>query len=104
MKEEWKMALTVTQTDFRPNFKSYMDKVTEEQETIYIPRPRQKRSRFNFPGSAWLARKICSNWTWNFKAQHSSWTFDGFRIIPEQGERIKTNEDYDKFWEQFKNE
>lgn len=36
------MALTVTQTDFRPNFKSYMDKVTEEQETIYIPRPRQK--------------------------------------------------------------
>lgn len=42
MKEEWKMALTVTQTDFGPNFKSYMDKVTEEQETIYIPRPRQK--------------------------------------------------------------
>lgn len=42
MKEEWKMALTVTQTDFRQNFKSYMDKVTEEQETIYIPRLRQK--------------------------------------------------------------
>lgn len=42
MKEEWKMALTVTQTDFRQNFKSYMDKVTEEQEAIYIPRPRQK--------------------------------------------------------------
>lgn len=36
------MALTVTQTDFRQNFKSYMDKVTEEQETIYIPRLRQK--------------------------------------------------------------
>lgn len=34
------MALTVTQTDFRQNFKSYMDKVTEEQETIYIPRLR----------------------------------------------------------------
>lgn len=42
MKEEWKMALTVTQTNFRQNFKSYMDKVTEEQEAIYIPRPRQK--------------------------------------------------------------
>lgn len=36
------MALTVTQTDFRQNFKSYMDKVTEEQEAICIPRPRQK--------------------------------------------------------------
>ena len=36
------MSLAATQTDFRQNFKAYMDKVTEDQETIYIPRPKQK--------------------------------------------------------------
>ena len=75
------MSLAATQTDFRQNFKAYMDKVTEEQETIYIPRPKQK-------GVALISQDRL-DWLEKY-------------AIPEQGEKISTDEEYDKFWEQFK--
>lgn len=98
------MALATTQTDFRQNFKSYMDKVTEEQETIYIPRPKQKgvalisQDRLN-----WLekyAQTEPGSLKYSIAAEHLM----EMGIIPEQGKRITTDEDYDEFWEQFKNE
>lgn len=96
------MALAATQTDFRQHFKSYMDKVTNEQETIYIPRPQQKGvALISQDRLDWLeryAQTAPGTLEHSIAAEHLM----EMRIIPQQGKRISTDKDYDQFWEQFK--
>lgn len=96
------MSLAATQTDFRQNFKSYMDKVTEEQETIYIPRPKQKGvALISQDRLDWL-EKYAKTTPGTLKHSIAAEHLMDMGIIPEQGERISTDSEYNKFWEQFK--
>lgn len=96
------MALAVTQTDFRQNFKSYMDKVTEEQETIYIPRPKQKGvALISQDRLDWL-EKFAQSEEGSLKHSIAAEHLMEMGVIPEQGKRITTDQEYEKFWEQFK--
>lgn len=98
------MALVITQTDLRQNFKSYMDKVTDEQETIYIPRPKQKGvALISQDRLDWLERYAQTE-PGTLKHSIAAEHLMDMGIIPKQGQRITTDEDYDKFWEQFKDE
>ncbi|QQP29517.1 PHD family toxin-antitoxin system [Lactobacillus ultunensis] len=79
-----------------------MDKVTEEQETIYIPRPKQKGvALISQDRLDWL-EKYAQSEPGTLKHSIAAEHLMEMGIIPEQGQRISTDEDYDKFWEQFK--
>ena len=96
------MSLAATQTDFRQNFKAYMDKVTEDQETIYIPRPKQKGvALISQDRLDWL-EKYAKTEPGTRKHSIAAEHLIELGIIPEQGKKISTDEEYDKFWEQFK--
>lgn len=96
------MALTVTQTNFRQNFEYYVQKVTDEQEIIYIRRPQQK-------GVALISQDRLVDWLERYaksepgtlKHSIAAEHLMDMGIIPQQGRQISTDKDYDEFWDQF---
>lgn len=95
------MSLAATQTDFRQNFKTYMDKVTEDQETIYIPRPKQKGvALISQDRLDWL-EKYAKTEQGTLKHSVAAEHLMELGIISEQGKRISNDKEYDKFWEQL---
>ncbi len=95
------MALTVTQTNFRQNFEYYVQKVTDEQEIIYIRRPQQKGvTLISQDRLDWLERYAKSE-PGTLKHSIAAEHLMDMSIIPQQGRRISTDKDYNEFWDQF---
>ncbi len=97
------MTLIVTQTDFKQNFKYYMDKVTNEQKTIYITRPQKKRvALISQDRLDWLERYAKTE-PGTLKHSIAAEHLMDMGIIPQQGKRILNDEDYDNFWKELRN-
>ncbi|MCT7678657.1 PHD family toxin-antitoxin system [Lactobacillus iners] len=76
--------------------------ITDEQETIYIPRPKQKSvALISQDRIDWL-EKYAQSEPGTLKHSIAGEHLTEMDIILEQCQRISTNEDYNKFWKQFK--
>lgn len=95
------MTLATTQSDFRNHMKHYLDMVNDSNEVVYIARSKQRAAAVIDQNKLdWLERHA--------KAKPGSLEYavaedklKEYGIIPDSDPEL-IDEDYDKYWEQFK--